>query len=172
MKTPGEFRSRTIGVIRTPFKRSAGTPIQSVRAKGARGEVVTYKPFCAGLQDLDGFERVWLIYWLHKAGQAKMLVTPYLDDRQHGIFATRAPARPCPIGMSVVRLLGVRDGILEVADVDMLDATPLLDVKPYVPQFDAHLGSKAGWIDKSGSRRRLADNRFEAKSRGANRSRK
>jgi tRNA-Thr(GGU) m(6)t(6)A37 methyltransferase TsaA len=150
-----------IGVIETPFREPAGTPIQPSRARGARGRVRIDSRFQAGLKDLEGFERVWLIYWLHKARGPSLLVTPFLDNRQRGVFATRSPARPCPIGMSVVRLLAVHGGILDVEDVDVIDGTPLLDVKPYVPEFDSHPNSKAGWFDESNSTRRVADGRFE-----------
>ena len=122
-----ELKIEPIGVIETPFREPAGTPIQPSRAKGARGKVRVELQFHAGLKDLAGFERIWLIYWLHKAPVASLLVTPFLDRRQRGVFATRAPARPSPLGISAVRLLAVQEGVLEVADVDMIDGTPLLD---------------------------------------------
>lgn len=161
-----ELRIEPIGVIETPFREPEGTPIQASRANGARGIVRIEPRFHAGLQDLAGFERIWLIYWLHKAPGSSLLVTPFLDRRQHGIFSTRSPARPSPIGISAVRLLAVQDGALEVADVDMIDGTPLLDIKPYVPEFDCHPSSKAGWFDESSSDRRLADDRFDSTSPG------
>lgn len=151
---------RPIGVIETHFQDPAGTPIQPSRAKGALGAVRVYEAFEKGLQDLAGFERIWLIYWLHKAPEARLLVTPFLDKQRRGVFATRAPARPVPIGISAVRLLKIRGAVLDIADVDILDGTPLLDIKPYVPQFDSYPSSKAGWFDASSSRRRLADDRF------------
>jgi tRNA-Thr(GGU) m(6)t(6)A37 methyltransferase TsaA len=122
--------------------------------------VIIDEPFRAGLQDLDGFDRVWLLYWFHKAAAPSLLVTPFLDTRRRGLFATRAPARPCPIGMSAVRLVGIRGGVLDVADVDILNGTPLLDVKPYVPEFDCYPNGKAGWFDDSKSPRHLGDDRF------------
>ena len=155
-----------IGVIETPFREPAGTPIQPSRAEGAPGKVRIEPRFQAGLKDLAGFERVWLIYWFHRAPGSSLLVTPFLDRRQRGVFATRAPARPCPIGISAVRLLAVHEGVLEVADVDILDGTPLLDVKPYIPEFDCHPDSKAGWFDEADSARRLADGRFDRRSTG------
>ena len=109
---------------------------------------------------MDGFERIWLIYWFHKAPAPRLKVTPFLDKEERGVFATRAPTRPCPIGMSVVRLLAVRGESLEVAGVDMLNGTPLLDIKPYVPEFDCHPQSRAGWFDRSGSEQSAADGRF------------
>lgn len=150
----------TIGVIETPFDEPAGTPIQPSRAQDARGTVRVDPRFRDGLKDLDGFERIWLIYWFHRAPIARLTVTPFLDTVERGIFATRAPSRPSPIGISVVRLAAVQDGQLEVEGVDMVNGTPLLDVKPYVPEFDSHPASKAGWFDASNSTRRLADGRF------------
>lgn len=116
--------------------------------------------FWAGVQDLEGFERIWLIYWLHKAPAPALTVTPFLDRHERGVFATRAPARPNPIGISAVRLIAVGASVLEVADVDMIDGTPLLDIKPYVPEFDSYPASKAGWFDESKSEVHLADDRF------------
>jgi tRNA (adenine37-N6)-methyltransferase len=157
-----EISFEPIGVIETPFREPAGTPIQPSRANGARGKVRIEARFQAGLKDVAGFERIWLIYWLHKAPEARLLAIPFLDTRERGIFATRAPNRPCRIGISAVRLLAVQDGILEVADVDIIDGTPLLDVKPYVPEFDCYPASKAGWFDESSSERRVADARFDS----------
>lgn len=155
-----ELKIEPIGVIETPFREPAGTPIQPSRANGARGKVRVKPQFWAGLKDLAGFERIWLIYWLHRAPGSTLLVTPFLDQQQHGVFATRAPARPTPIGVSAVRLMGIEEGAIDVADVDMIDGSPLLDIKPYVPEFDSYPGSKAGWFEQSGSRQRLADDRF------------
>ena len=140
-------------------------PPGASRANGARGRVRVEPRFHAGLKDLAGFERIWLIYWFHKASGSSLLVTPFLDTRERGVFATRAPARPCPLGISAVRLLAVREeGDLEVADVDIVNGTPLLDIKPYVPEFDCYVSSTAGWFDESNSRRCLADERFESGS--------
>ncbi len=150
-----------IGYIKTPFLEPAGTPIQPSRARGARGTVRLEPQYVEGLRDLDGFERIWLIYWLHKAAPPRMLVTPFLDTREHGVFATRAPARPSPIGLSAVRLVAVQGNVLEVEDVDMIDGTPLLDIKPYAPEFDCYPGSAAGWLDEVSAGRRLADDRFD-----------
>lgn len=155
-----ELKIEPIGVIETSFGKAAGTPIQPSLANGARGKVRVDPRFWAGLQDLKGFERIWLVYWLHRQQGFATVVTPFLDTQPRGVFSTRAPARPTPIGISVVRLIGIEEGVLDVADVDMIDGTPLLDIKPYVPEFDAYPDSKAGWLDESGSRPRLADGRF------------
>ncbi len=128
------------------------------------GDAVRIEPrFQAGLRDIEGFERIWLVYWLHQAPAPSLLVTPFLDSQERGIFATRAPARPSGIGLSAVRLLRVEGNLLHVADVDMVSGTPLLDIKPYVPEFDCHPDSRAGWFDQSDSGRCLADDRFESK---------
>ncbi len=152
--------ARVIGVIRSPFTSAAGTPIHPACAGGTAGEVIVAEPYGAALEDIEGFERVWLIYWMDRAEAFRAGVIPYRDTREHGLFATRAPVRPNPIGLSAVRLLG-RDGCtLRVADLDILDGTPLLDIKPYVPEFDAHPHSRAGWFDETSTDRRVADGRF------------
>ncbi|MGQ9635662.1 MAG: tRNA (N6-threonylcarbamoyladenosine(37)-N6)-methyltransferase TrmO [Bryobacteraceae bacterium] len=161
-----QLRLEPIGVIETPFREPAGTPIQPLRASGARGTVRIKPRFQAGLKDLAGFERIWLVYWFHKVPGSSLLVTPFLDHAQRGLFATRSPARPTPIGISAVRLLAIRKGVLEVADVDVIDGTPLLDIKPYVPGFDCYWNSKAGWFDESNSKILLADDRFDSTSPG------
>jgi tRNA-Thr(GGU) m(6)t(6)A37 methyltransferase TsaA len=135
-----------IGVIRTPFAERAGMPIQP-RFSHAVGRVEVFQAYTAGLQDLEGFSHVILLYVLHRSSGCTLHVRPYLDDAQHGLFATRHPCRPNPIGLSVVRLLSCRDGVLEVEGIDVLDETPLLDIKPYVPDFDARPEARAGWYD-------------------------
>lgn len=148
-------------MIHTPFREAAGTPIQPRRAEGALGTVKVFEEFEEGLKDLEGFERVWLLYWFHRASKAQLRVIPYLDDQQRGLFATRAPCRPNPIGISAVRLLRVEGNELSVADVDILDGTPLLDIKPYVPHFDCFEVTKCGWAETGSRRRAVADGRFE-----------
>jgi len=151
---------RRIGVIRTPFHEPRGAPIQPVYAAGSAGEVMVDQACEAALDDLEGFERIWLIYWLDRAGPFRLRVVPYRDTVERGLFATRAPNRPNPIGLSVVRLLRREGRVLHVAEVDMLDGTPLLDIKPYVPAFDAFPGTRAGWLDTRRVDRQVADDRF------------
>jgi tRNA-Thr(GGU) m(6)t(6)A37 methyltransferase TsaA len=158
-----EMRVKPIGIIRTPFQEPAGTPIQPSRSGGAKGTIEVFPEYTDGLKDLDGFERIWLIYWLDRAPAPRLLVIPFLDDRERGVFATRAPARPNAIGMSSVRLLRILNNTLEVADVDILDGTPLLDIKPYVAEFDCHSVEKSGWLDQSSQQRSVADARFDEK---------
>lgn len=149
-----------IGIIHTPFTESGGTPIQPKMADGTEGTVEIFDEYSPGLTDIDGFERIWLLYWFDRAAPAQLNVVPYKDNKKRGVFATRAPARPNPIGLSSVRLISVKGNLLKIADVDMLDSTPLLDIKPYVPMFDIYTGCRAGWLDSSNDRRE-ADNRFQ-----------
>jgi tRNA-Thr(GGU) m(6)t(6)A37 methyltransferase TsaA len=151
---------RPIGVIRTGFHRAEGTPIQPVYAGDDHGEVWIDEPYTAALEDLEGFERVWLLYWLDRAGEFQPRVVPYRDTRDHGTFATRSPCRPNPLGLSAVRLLRREGRILHVAGLDVLDETPLLDLKPYVPEFDAFPASRSGWLENGGGELRVADGRF------------
>ena len=155
-----DFPVTIIGRVRSPFGEATGTPIQSVYANGAEGQVVVDEAYADALGDVEGFERLWLIYWMDRVATSKLRVVPYRDNQERGLFATRSPCRPNPIGMSVVRLLRREGDILHVADLDILDNTPLLDIKPYVPEFDAHPTSKAGWFDACAVNRTVADGRF------------
>jgi tRNA-Thr(GGU) m(6)t(6)A37 methyltransferase TsaA len=158
-----EMTLAPIGVVRSPFRVHTGTPVQPALAGAeAVGAVEVFEPYVAGLDDLEGFERIWLICWLHRAGPVRLRVVPYLDRHERGLFATRAPSRPNPIGISAVRLLGREGPILHVADLDLLDGTPLLDIKPYSPQFDAFPAARRGWLQDVGEGGR-ADGRFEPK---------
>jgi len=150
-----------IGTIRTLFAASAGTPIQSRYAEGAVGIVEVFDEYAAGLTDIEGFDRLWLIYLFDRAVEAQLVVRPYLDDAEHGIFATRSPARPSRIGISSVKLLRVEGTRLTVADVDMLDGTPLLDIKPCVPEFDYLPARRIGWFEGRLAEGAVADDRFE-----------
>jgi tRNA-Thr(GGU) m(6)t(6)A37 methyltransferase TsaA len=151
---------RPIGTIITPFPEAEGTPIQGVYAQGSEGRVILDEAFAPALDDIEGFERLWLVYWMDRVGSYKSKVVPYRDTIEHGLFATRSPSRPNPIGLSVVRFLRREGSVLHVADVDMLNNTPLLDIKPYVSEFDSHPQSRAGWYENAGVDRRHADGRF------------
>jgi len=154
------IRLRPVGVIRTGFTEAVGTPIQPAYGRGAEGQVIIEERFAPALDDLDGFERVWLLFWMDRVGPFQARVVPYRDTRERGLFSTRSPCRPNPLGLSAVRLLRREGRILHVADIDVLDGTPLLDIKPYVPEFDAHPASKAGWFDSCSQDRKVADGRF------------
>ena len=158
----GPVAFRPIGVIRTPFNAIEGMPIQASAALGITGRIELDPALVEGLADLEGFSHLILIYHLHHIGTARLTVTPFLDVRTHGIFATRSPARPNPIGLSTVRLVGIDGAVLLVEDVDMLDGTPLLDIKPYVPAFDDRPNAMVGWFADRLDRldRARADRRF------------
>ncbi len=151
-----------IGIIHTPFMEPKGMPIQAADAVGIRGRVELLPALVDGLKDLNGFSHIILLYHFHRSTQPRLTVTPFLDTRSRGVFATRAPARPNPIGLSVVKLLAVKKNILRVENVDMLDATPLLDIKPYVPQFDHRDAQRVGWLQEVAKSPddRQSDNRF------------
>jgi tRNA (adenine37-N6)-methyltransferase len=139
-----------IGVIHTPFLTIEGMPVQVRGALGVPGTVDILPEFHAGLADLDGFSHLILIYHLHRASAMRLRVIPFLDTIERGVFATRAPVRPNPIGLSVVRLRSISAGTMEVENVDVLDGTPLLDIKPYVPDFDCFEVDSTGWYASSG----------------------
>ncbi len=136
---------RPIGVIHSPFTTKAETPIQS-RRSGAEGTIEVYPEYAEGLLDIEGFSHIIILYHWHQSHGYKLTVKPFLDDTPHGLFATRYPARPNPIGLSVVELLAREGNVLRVRGVDVLDGTPLLDIKPYVPAFDAWEATCIGWL--------------------------
>jgi tRNA-Thr(GGU) m(6)t(6)A37 methyltransferase TsaA len=150
-----------IGIIHSPYAEPAGVPIQGVFADGAEGTVEVFPEFAAGLADLDGFSHIILLYGLHLSNGYTLTCKPFLDIQERGVFATRAPRRPNPIGLSVVRLLGIEGCVLRVADIDIVDGTPLLDIKPYISEFDVRSNVKAGWYDTARNRQQMvADARF------------
>jgi len=157
-----KIRFIPIGTIHTPYKTKEGMPIQSIAAEGIKGSIKLKKKYVKGLLDLEGFSHIYLIYYFHKSKGLKLLVKPFLDDRLHGIFSTRAPQRPNLIGISVVKLIRIKDNILEIENVDMIDGTPLLDIKPYISEFDIHEIVKNGWMnEKKGNFKEIkSDDRF------------
>ena len=159
-----EIAYRPIGVIRSPFRDAANMPIQPTAAKGIAGTVALEEGYREGLRDVDGFSHLILIYHFHLSRGHSLLVKPFLDDAMRGVFATRAPRRPNPIGLSVVRLIRVEGSVLHVEDVDIVDETPLLDLKPYVPLFDGRQDVKTGWLADRGEGvfNTRADERFKS----------
>ena len=151
-----------IGIIHTPFTHTEGMPIQPAGAAGVAGTVEVFKEFQNGLKDLDGFSHIILLYHFHRSKGFALQVIPFMDSKARGLFSTRAPKRPNPMGLSVVKLLKIEDGTVYVENVDMLDGTPLLDIKPYVPDFDAQTEVHTGWLERA--RRtvseRKSDDRF------------
>jgi len=139
---------RHIGIIRSKHTRPEKTPIQPVYSEGCQGRVEVFPEFAAGLRDLEGFSHLYLIYHFDRANPPQLIVKPFLQDEQRGVFATRAPCRPNPIGLSVVKLLRRQGNVLHLENVDVLDGTPLLDIKPYTAKFDCIAGTRNGWQDE------------------------
>jgi len=158
-----ELAFRPIGYVRSPYFEQSGTPIQANFGELARAEIRVLPSFREGLRDLDGFSHVWLLTWLDRAKPYELLTEPYRDTVKRGLFATRSPSRPNPIGLSCTRLIRVEkeSGTLQVAGIDLLDGTPVLDIKPYIPSVDAFPGASSGWF-MSGTSRTHADDRFQA----------
>ena len=138
-------------------------PIQPAGAVGVKGTVEMFEDFHPGLKDLDGFSHIILLYHFHRSHSFNLQVVPFMDSEPRGLFATRAPMRPNPIGLSVVQLNKIEDGVLHIQNVDILDDTPLLDIKPYVPEFDAPVVVRTGWLEKARKTvlGRRSDDRFK-----------
>ncbi len=153
-----------IGYIKSPIVSPKDAPIQPTGARDITGQIVIDQQYSAGLKDLDGFSHIIVLYHLHKHKPYKLVCKPFLDDVEHGVFAIRAPNRPNSIGFSVVRLTKVVDNVIYISGVDMIDGTPVLDIKPYVPKFDAHPDAKIGWLEKNAERSEhyKSDDRFIA----------
>jgi tRNA-Thr(GGU) m(6)t(6)A37 methyltransferase TsaA len=164
MDAEQEIRFRPIGYVRSEHRTPQGTPIQGTFASDSRGTIEILPEFEAGLQDIEGFSHIFVLYRFHLVSEHKLVVKPFLDDQPHGVFAVRAPCRPNPIGLSIVRL-DRRDGCtLHVSELDIVDGTPVIDIKPYVPDFDHRSEATSGWV-KPRDQRALtegADDRFES----------
>ncbi|MBU1566103.1 MAG: tRNA (N6-threonylcarbamoyladenosine(37)-N6)-methyltransferase TrmO [Proteobacteria bacterium] len=139
---------KPIGVIRSEHVVARETPIQPVYAKGCKGRVEIFAEYAEGLQDLDGFSHIYLIFHFNQAGPVQLTVTPFLQDIARGVFSTRAPCRPNGIGLSIVELIGRQGNVLLLDSVDILDGTPLLDIKPYSAKFDRLDHTRNGWQDE------------------------
>lgn len=152
----------TIGTIHSPFRRLKGMPVQCLGSGCADGRVVVEERLAEGLKDLDGFSHIYLVYQFHEAARTELQVVPYMDTEVRGVFATRSPLRPAHLGISVVELLNVTGNVLTVRGLDVLDGTPLIDIKPYIPQFDCWPNATCGWMKASRFEveRRRADDRF------------
>ena len=157
---------RSIGVVHSPFTEPNGMPIQPLGARGVKGTVEIFPEFAEGLKDLEGFSHIILLYHFHRCVGSELLVVPFMDTKLRGVFATRAPKRPNPLGLSVVRLLKIAGRNLHIENVDILDGTPLLDVKPYVPEFDEPTAVRIGWLEgvRGTVSGRKSDNRFTESS--------
>jgi tRNA-Thr(GGU) m(6)t(6)A37 methyltransferase TsaA len=151
-----------IGTIATPFTALEQMPIQPKGAADVEGRLILDPEYAEGLKDLEGFSHVYVIYHFHEATRTELTVTPFMDTRQRGVFATRSPLRPSHIGMSVTRVVAITDNIVTVKGIDVLDGTPLIDIKPYIPQFDSVENVRTGWMTKDAQSVKTAtsDNRF------------
>ncbi len=152
-----------IGIIHSPFVKPEGMPIQPAGALGVEGTVEVAEKFQEGLKDLDGFSHIILLYHFHLSKGFDLQVVPFMDTCLRGVFATRAPKRPNPIGLSIVRLNRIENGILHIENVDIIDGTPLLDIKPYVKKFDCQSDVRSGWLEKSRATvsEKKSDSRFQ-----------
>ena len=162
MNTDVPIAFQPIGRLLTPFTDIADMPIQPSGARGIRGTLIINAEYIAGLRDLNGFSHIICLYHLHRCSGYTLEVTPFLDQVTHGVFATRSPKRPNPLGLSVLRLVAIHEDSLILEDVDMLDNTPVLDIKPYVPTFDAPVADRLGWLTKAAERVTVikSDDRF------------
>jgi len=160
-----EIIYKSIGIIHTPYEDIKNMPIQPSAAKGVKGTVEVYYKYQAGLKDLNGFSHIILIYHFHMSNGYQLEVKPFLDDNLHGVFATRAPKRPNNIGISVVKLIKIENNILHIENADIINQTPLIDIKPYVPDFDAANNIKIGWLNQSKHKmsNQKSDGRFDFK---------
>lgn len=141
------IKYKPIGIIHTPFTKRKGTPIQPRRGRGIKGTIEIFPQYAEGLADLDGFSHIYLIFHLNRSEGFNLRVVPYLDDTERGVFATRAPRRPNAIGLSIVRLDRIEGTTLHIEDIDILDGTPLLDIKPFVHRFDEPDDIRIGWLE-------------------------
>ena len=143
-----EIKYKPIGIIHSLFKKPKGTPRQPTAGKGIDGKVEVFPEYAEGLKDVEGFSHIILVCHLHLS-KPSLKVKPFMDEQMRGVFATRSPSRPNPIGISIVRLVKIEKNILHVQDLDIIDGTPLLDIKPYVGEFDAKEVDKIGWLEKN-----------------------
>jgi tRNA-Thr(GGU) m(6)t(6)A37 methyltransferase TsaA len=154
---------RPIGILKTPYKSKSGVPIQGVFDRESGGEAEIFEEYAPGLQDIEGFSHLIVIYVFHLSQGYDLVCKPYMEEKRHGVFAIRTPRRPNPIGFSVVRLLKKADRILYLSEVDMLNGTPILDIKPFVPRFDHRPDARVGWMQgtfRDEKYRKVSDDRF------------
>ena len=153
-----------IGIIHTPYREISKMPIQPAAAKGIRGFIELLPEYVEGLADLSGFSHIILLYYFHKICGYEITVKPFMDDAEHGIFSTRAPKRPNAIGLSTVKLIGIENNIIHFEQADMLDESPLIDIKPFFQKYDNRMKTKAGWLEKIKNRKSeelISDERFK-----------
>lgn len=155
---------KPVGVVESRFEQQSGTPIQGKMAPEEVACIRIHDEFVAGLKDLEHFSHIYVFFKFDRASGSKLLVKPYLDNIERGVFATRSPLRPNPLGMTIVRLERIEGNCLHVSGVDILNGSPVIDIKPYIPDFDQHQPEKIGWYQEKGQKSGivLADDRFTA----------
>jgi len=154
---------QSIGIIHSHYYTIEDMPIQAKGAEGTEGYIILDEAYLGGLDDLQGFSHIYLLYSFHQAKRTELLVTPFMDDQPRGVFSTRSPLRPNHIGLSIVKIKNIKDNKITVDGIDVLDGTPLLDIKPYIDKFDAIKESTSGWLQASEDEiiRKRSDKRFE-----------
>lgn len=152
-----------IGIIHSPFVTTKDMPIQPSGAVGIRGTIEVFPAYQPGLKDLEGFSHLILLYYFHQATTCSLIVRPFLDATPRGVFATRAPVRPNHLGLSIVKLVTLNAGLITVENLDILNGTPLLDIKPYVPEFDSGGNVRIGWLEgrSKSAEQHKSDDRFK-----------
>lgn len=144
-----EIKYKPIGIVHSSFKKPIGVPIQSAVSKNTKGTIEIFKEYSKGLEGIERFSYIILLCHLHFCKKYSLKVVPYMDKETRGVFATRAPCRPNSIGISIVHLVKVEKNIIYIEDIDIVDGTPLLDIKPYVPQFDIRKTDRIGWLKEN-----------------------
>jgi tRNA-Thr(GGU) m(6)t(6)A37 methyltransferase TsaA len=158
-----EFTFRPIGLLTTPYHSKSGVPIQGIFDPESEGQASIFEEYEDGLQDIEGFSHLIMIYVFHRSQGYELVCRPYMEDSLHGVFTIRAPRRPNPIGFSVVRLRKREGRVLYLSEVDMLDGTPILDIKPFCPKFDHRKDVRVGWMEntfRDSGHRKISDDRF------------
>jgi tRNA (adenine37-N6)-methyltransferase len=141
-----EITFKPIGIVHSPYKEPKNVPIQAIASNGTEGTIEIYPQYTEGLRDIEGFSHLIVLFHLHLVTGSPLVVKPFLDDQMHGVFATRSPSRPNKIGFSVVQLIKKEGNILYIKDLDMIEGTPVIDIKPYIPEFDSIQYAKTGWF--------------------------
>lgn len=158
-----ELVLKPLGIIHSPFKTVENMPIQPLAGREYEAQIEIYSEFLEGLADLEGFSHIYIIFHLNKVENYRLKVVPFLDTVERGVFSTRSPARPNPLGLSLVELISVNGNILDIRGVDMLDGSPVIDIKPYVPDFDRHNKVRRGWLEgkTESAEKKFSDSRFK-----------
>lgn len=141
-----KMKMRPIGVIHTPYKSTKEVPYQGYKSD-AMCEIEIFDEYARGLKDVEGFSHLIILYWMHKSTNYSLLIKTPWDDKLHGLFTTRSQNRPNPIGLSIVRLIKRDGNILKIKGIDAIEETPVIDIKPYIPEFDEEKNIKIGWLE-------------------------